>query len=66
MSLYKYRIYFSNLSVEEKDCFIKKIDSISFNGLQWDFEHQTAVFFVENTAYIESLKIPYYCNLYKY
>ena len=64
MSLYKYRIYFSNLSVEEKDCLIKKIDSISFNGLQWDF--QTAVFFVENTAYIESLKIPYYCNLYKY
>ena len=66
MSLYKYRIDFSNLSVEEKDCLIKKIDSISFICLQWDFEHQTAVFFVENTAYIELLNIPYYCNLYKY
>ena len=63
MSLHKYKIDFSSLSTNEKTELMDQIDSISFNGLFWHANFQSADFFIDETFNLDSLKIPDQCHL---
>ena len=62
MSLHKYRIDFSALTTDEKPELIDRIESMSFNGLFWHSDFQSADFFVDESFNLDYLKIPNICH----
>ena len=58
MSLHKYNIDFSALTIDERSKLIDRIESMSFNGLFWHSGFQSADFFVNETFNLDYLKIP--------
>ncbi len=63
MSLVKYRISFSGLSSDEKELLSQRIDAMSWNGLFWHSDFQSAYFYVDDCADLSSFNIPDSCHL---
>lgn len=58
MSLIKYRVDLSGLPADEKSRLADHLDSVSFNGLQWEPGFQSAQFFLEKTQDLSALGLP--------
>jgi hypothetical protein len=63
MSLYQYEIDFSFLSDNEKKLLINQIERISYTGLHWKNDFQSAIFFIDKDQDISFLKVPEICHL---
>ena len=63
MSLYRYRIDFSALSMEERSALMDRIDAYSFTGLQIADGFQSGQFFLDEHQDPAVLDIPDGCYL---
>ena len=63
MSLHQYKIDFSQLTSDEKTDLIKHIEPVSFNGLHWYPDFQSAIFSLEREEDLRLLNIPEKCRL---
>ncbi len=63
MSLHQYEIDFSQLTPDEKNDLMKRIEPIAFNGLHWYPGFQSAIFSLEREEDLKFLKIPEKCHL---
>ena len=63
MSLHQYKIDFSQLTSDEKTDLIKRIEPVSFNGLHWHPDFQSAIFSLEREEDLRLLNIPEKCRL---
>ena len=63
MALHKYEIDFSSLSSDERLSLISRIEDRTFNGLHWNRDFQSGVFYVDEKYNVDNLNIPYACRL---
>ncbi len=63
MSLYKYKVDLSALTLEEKSNLYDCIDTKSYNGFFFDPISQCGTFFVDENFDLSLLKIPAVCLL---
>lgn len=63
MGLHQYEIDFSQLSSDEKNRFLEHLENFTFNGLFWNENFQSAVFFTDEDLDISLLNVPDCCHL---
>lgn len=61
--LHQYRIDFSQLSPDERQALINRIERFSFIGVQWEQGFQSGTFFIDENFDLGLLKIPDCCHL---
>lgn len=63
MGLHQYEIDFSQLSLDEKNKLSEHLENFTFNGLFWNENFQSAVFFTDENLDISLLNVPDRCHL---
>lgn len=63
MPLHEYRIDFSSLSADERMSLISRLEKLTYNGVHWENDFQSCVFYVDEGYDIDNLKIPSACRL---
>jgi len=66
MSLHKYFIDFSSLSLDEKVSLTDQLEKRTWNGLQWiPPAFNSAYFMIDENSDIKRLEIPDYCPFHR-